>query len=102
MSFFDSPVGRCEVVREMVLLDETQHECAREHGCGAGTRCPLKAYFTTRSGVSDPASLPTKRRPRQPKVRTPDASPPLEARPAKPSKPLVVAQEAPLPERKVA
>ena len=61
MSFFDSPVGRCEAVREMVLLDETQEECAREHGCAPDCDCPLKKLFTEQSGVSDPASLPKKK-----------------------------------------
>ncbi|MDT3670379.1 MAG: hypothetical protein ROZ37_08595 [Aromatoleum sp.] len=58
MCFFDSPIGRCEAVRELVLLDETQHECACEHGCAAGFDCPLKGWFTEQSGVSDAASLP--------------------------------------------
>jgi len=58
MCFFDSPVGRCEVVRELVLLDETQRECSREHGCAAGQICPLEGYFTECSGVTDPAHLP--------------------------------------------
>lgn len=58
MCFFDSPFGRCEAVRELVLLDETQQECACEHGCAADTDCPLKGWFTEQSGVSDPASLP--------------------------------------------
>lgn len=57
MCFFDSPIGRCEAVRELVLLDETQQECACEHGCQAGFDCPLKGWFTEQSGVSD-AKLP--------------------------------------------
>ncbi len=61
MTFLDSPIGRCEAVREMVLLDETQKECAREHGCPDGRNCPLKGWFTEQSGVSDPANLPAKR-----------------------------------------
>ena len=67
MSFFDSPVGRCPVVREMVLLDETQAECACEHGCGPDVECPLARYFNETSGVSDAASLP---QPKLPKRRT--------------------------------
>ncbi len=51
MSFFDSPIGRCEQVREMVLLDETQQECAREHDCPPGRECPLKGCFTEHSGL---------------------------------------------------
>ncbi len=51
MSIFDAPVGRCEAVREMVLLDETQQECAREHACPPGRRCPLEGCFSTCSGL---------------------------------------------------
>lgn len=52
MSFFDSPLGRCEAVKEMVLLDETQTECAREHECPPGRECPLEGCFTPVSGLS--------------------------------------------------
>lgn len=45
MSVFDSPIARCDAVREMVLTDETQSECAREHSCPPGCVCPLSAYF---------------------------------------------------------
>lgn len=45
MSVFDSPIARCEAVREMVLTDETQAECAREHDCPADRICPLCGYF---------------------------------------------------------
>lgn len=45
MSFFDSPIARCEAVREMVLTDETQAQCAREHDCPPGFKCPLCGYF---------------------------------------------------------
>ena len=53
MCFFDSPIGRCEAVKEMVLLDETQRECACEHGCPPGCQCPLEGCFATMSGVSE-------------------------------------------------
>lgn len=53
MCYLDSPVGRCEAVREMVLLDETQAECAREHGCPPGFECPLAGYFVNVSGLSE-------------------------------------------------
>jgi hypothetical protein len=43
---FDSPIEPCPVCREMVLLDQTQAECAREHACPADTVCPLQNYFT--------------------------------------------------------
>lgn len=56
MSFFDSPIARCEAVREMVLTDETQAQCAREHGCPPGFKCPLCGYFTETSGISEEAS----------------------------------------------
>jgi hypothetical protein len=42
---FDSPVARCEIIREMVLTDETQLECAREHDCPPDRICPLARYF---------------------------------------------------------
>lgn len=45
MSLFDSPIARCEAVREMVLTDETQAQCAREHDCPPGFKCPLCGYF---------------------------------------------------------
>ncbi|HQU88143.1 MAG TPA: hypothetical protein PK620_06365 [Denitromonas sp.] len=53
MSGIDSPIGRCEKVREMVLLDETQGECACEHGCPPGQDCPLEGHFAQVSGMSD-------------------------------------------------
>ena len=53
MSIIDFPIGRCEAVREMVLLDATQHECACEHGCPPDFDCPLVAYFSEVSGLSD-------------------------------------------------
>lgn len=43
---FDSPIEKCEVCAEMVLLDQTKAECAGEHHCNADTVCPLKKYFT--------------------------------------------------------
>lgn len=42
---FDSPIARCEIIEEMVLIDETQEECAREHGCPPDRICPLARYF---------------------------------------------------------
>ena len=57
MSFFDAPIARCEAVRELVLTDATQHECALDHDCPPGRECPLAGYFTDTSGVADEASL---------------------------------------------
>jgi hypothetical protein len=57
MSFFDSPIARCEAVRQLVLTDETQAECAREHDCPPGFKCPLCGYFSESSGISDEASV---------------------------------------------
>lgn len=62
MSIFDAPIARCEIVHEMVLTDETQAECAREHECPAGRLCPLDSYFTETSGIAEiasPTALPT-------------------------------------------
>ena len=53
MSMFDSPIGRCEAVREMVLLDETQLECAAEHECPPERDCPLHGHFASVSGLSE-------------------------------------------------
>ncbi|MCX7180882.1 MAG: hypothetical protein NTX56_19645 [Proteobacteria bacterium] len=43
---FDSPIEPCPVCGQMVLLDQTRIECAREHGCGTDIPCPLQEYFT--------------------------------------------------------
>ena len=43
---FDSPIASCPVCRQWVLLDQTQAECAREHGCKRKTVCPLQKCFT--------------------------------------------------------
>lgn len=53
MCFFDSPIGRCEAVHEMVLTDQTQRQCALEHGCPPGRVCPLDGCFARRSGLSE-------------------------------------------------
>lgn len=45
MSTFDSPIARCSAVHEIVLTDETQAECAREHECPSDRICPLCGYF---------------------------------------------------------
>lgn len=43
---FDSPIDYCPVCGQMVLLDQTQTECAHEHRCAADMPCPLQSYFT--------------------------------------------------------
>jgi hypothetical protein len=55
---FDSPVAPCEVLHEMVLIDETQEECAREHDCPTDRVCPLRRYFAERT---DPHPAPASR-----------------------------------------
>jgi len=57
MSFFDAPLARCEAVRQMVLTDETQAECARDHDCPPGFKCPLCGYFSESSGISEESSM---------------------------------------------
>ena len=43
---FDSPFAFCPHCGEMVLLDQTQRECGREHGCKNGMACPLADWFS--------------------------------------------------------
>lgn len=43
---FDSPIEPCPVCGQMVVLDQTQHECACEHDCPSETPCPLQKFFT--------------------------------------------------------
>jgi len=43
---FDSPFEFCTVCRSYVLLDQTQRQCAHEHGCANAAPCPLQRYFT--------------------------------------------------------
>lgn len=57
MSFIDSPISRCEAVREMVLTDQTQRQCALEHGCPPGRECPLDGCFAEISGVAEAVTL---------------------------------------------
>lgn len=46
MSIFDVPIARCEVMHAMVITDQTQRQCACEHGCPVGMLCPLQEAFT--------------------------------------------------------
>ena len=43
---FDSPFDVCLVCGEMVLLDQTKAECAREHHCSEKQECPLQKLFS--------------------------------------------------------
>jgi len=45
MSYLDSPISRCEEAHTMVLIDQTQEQCADEHECPVGRFCPLAGYF---------------------------------------------------------
>ena len=58
MSIFDSPIARCDAVREMVLTDETQAECAREHECPADRVCPLCGYFVESRETAERENTP--------------------------------------------
>lgn len=53
MTILDIKVARCEVAKDMVFLDETQKQCAKEHGCPAGTKCPLEGCFAECSGIAE-------------------------------------------------
>ncbi len=43
---FDSPFDYCPVCKEVVLLDQTHRECAREHCCASNQVCPLERCFS--------------------------------------------------------
>ena len=47
---FDSPIASCNAIREYVLTDQTQQQCAREHDCPADRVCPLLGYFVDSGG----------------------------------------------------
>ncbi|NML26304.1 hypothetical protein [Zoogloea dura] len=57
MCFIDSPISRCEAVREMVLTDQTQRQCAAEHECPPGRQCPLDGCFAETSGITEEVTL---------------------------------------------
>ena len=46
MCTFDAPISRCEAMRCMVITDQTQRQCAAEHECPKGMKCPLGSCFT--------------------------------------------------------
>lgn len=43
---FDSPFELCFRCGEIVLLDQTQVECTREHHCDTQLPCPMQKLFT--------------------------------------------------------
>ncbi len=59
MSFFDSPISRCEPAHALVLTDQTKGECMIEHGCPRGRQCPLDGCFARISGLSE-SEIPKK------------------------------------------
>lgn len=61
MCTFDAPISRCEAMRCMVITDQTQAQCAAEHGCPKGLRCPLAGCFT---GTDPVVRMKVPRRPR--------------------------------------
>ena len=46
MCTFDAPISRCEAMRTLVVTDQTQTQCAREHECPPGMACPLCGCFS--------------------------------------------------------
>ena len=46
MSYFDVPVGRCEVMKIMVATDQTEEECRFDNGCLVGRQCSLAGCHT--------------------------------------------------------
>ena len=53
MSYIDSPIGLCEAEHTVVLTDQTQQQCALEHGCPPGRNCPLDGCFARISGIAE-------------------------------------------------
>lgn len=45
MSYLSSPIHHCNAENTMVRTDQTQKECALEHGCPPGRDCPLAVCF---------------------------------------------------------
>ncbi|MEO8411923.1 MAG: hypothetical protein ABI478_15245 [Propionivibrio sp.] len=61
MSYIDSPLGICAAEHTVVLTDQTQRQCALEHGCPPGRSCPLDGCFARVSGITE-APIPEKTR----------------------------------------
>lgn len=53
MSYCDSPLGLCETEHTIVLTDQTQEQCAFEHVCPPGRKCPLHGCFARVSGITE-------------------------------------------------
>ena len=51
MGGFDVHFAPCPAVGEMVITDQTQEQCAREHDCPPGRKCPLDGEFAEISGL---------------------------------------------------
>ena len=65
MSAFDGPISRCEAMRVMVLTDQTQAQCSKEHCCPPGFHCPLAGCFAcppqkARHPTATPPSVPVR------------------------------------------
>ena len=58
MSFLDSPMCRCELMRAMVLTDQTQGQCAEEHTCPPGQLCPLRDCFSDEEIAASEVRVP--------------------------------------------
>ena len=60
--FVDSPLEYCPRQGCMVLLDQTQRECATEHRCiGTSEDCPLRRHFSGRDFAVESGRLPEDR-----------------------------------------
>jgi hypothetical protein len=49
MSYFDTPIGRCEAMQIMVVIDQTEQECMQDNGCPAGRHCSLSRCLSPAS-----------------------------------------------------
>jgi len=63
MSYLDSPIGLCDAEHTVVLTDQTQQQCALEHGCPPGRNCPLDGCFAKISGITETELPETLREP---------------------------------------
>jgi len=49
---FNSPLHHCPACRQYVALDQSQRECASEHGCSPEQPCPLAHLFSVRDSAA--------------------------------------------------